>query len=72
MSCAASYDYRVLVDRAESFLAMMPWTKEFEKDKFLRPDFTSLEVLSFGSSGVPAGCVFVLPLTILCRCFFLL
>ena len=50
-----SLKFQALVDNAESFLAQMPWPPAYEKDTFLRPDFTSLEIPSFGSSGVPAG-----------------
>lgn len=47
--------FGALVDAAESMIPKLPWSKHFEKDKFLSPDFTSLEVLSFGCSGIPAG-----------------
>jgi dipeptidyl-peptidase-3 len=50
-----SKKYGALVDNAELFLAKLPWEAAYEKDKFSRPDFSSLEVVSFGSSGIPAG-----------------
>ncbi|KAH6566456.1 hypothetical protein BASA60_009477 [Batrachochytrium salamandrivorans] len=42
-----------LVDGAPGFISLLPWGADFEKDKFNKPDFTSLEVLSFATSGSP-------------------
>ena len=51
-----SKKFGVLVEEAQkTFLPLLPWPKEFEKDVFLRPDYTSLEVLTFGGSSIYAG-----------------
>ena len=52
---AQSSKFAALVDAAPGMLQRLPWGAAFERDRFIRPDFTSLDVLAFGSSGIPAG-----------------
>ena len=47
--------YGVMVENAKNYISQLPWPKDFEKDKFTPPDFTSLEVMTFAGSGIPAG-----------------
>ncbi|KAI8976276.1 dipeptidyl peptidase III [Pilobolus umbonatus] len=44
-----------LVENASLFVSRLPWPAAFERETLNKPDFTSLEVLSFATGGIPAG-----------------
>lgn len=55
MNRKLSEKFQNLVQNAENFLVELPWGKDFEKDKFSKPDFTSIDVMTFAGSTVPVG-----------------
>ena len=52
---ALSEKFGALVENADKILPKLPWPTEFERNTFLKPDFTYLDVLAFGGSGIPLG-----------------
>ncbi|CAH8620959.1 unnamed protein product [Dicrocoelium dendriticum] len=50
-----SAKFQLLVEHAVDILKCLPWPASYERDRFTRPDFTSLDVVSFACSGIPLG-----------------
>lgn len=50
-----SKKFKSLVDASELIIPKLPWPKIMEKDNFLAPDFTALEVICFATTGCPLG-----------------
>lgn len=50
-----SAKYGSLVSNSLQIVPQLPWDKSLEKDTFIAPDFTSLDVASFAGESMPKG-----------------
>ena len=50
-----SEKFQNLVKNSEAIIPQLPWPKCMEKEKFLAPDFTTLEIISFATNSCPLG-----------------
>ena len=51
----SSVKYKILVDNVEYFISQLPWDRNFEKDKFIAPDFTALDIVGFPTTSLFVG-----------------
>jgi dipeptidyl-peptidase III len=50
-----SAKFEQLVKNSETIIPKLPWPAHMEKDNFLAPDFTTLEIINFASNSCPLG-----------------
>ena len=50
-----SEKFQKLVEKSEEIIPFLPWPRYMEKENFMAPDFTSLEVICFASTLCPMG-----------------
>lgn len=50
-----SKKFEQLVTNSETIIPLLPWPRHMEKDRFLAPDFTTLEIISFATNSCPLG-----------------
>jgi len=50
-----SRKFQQLVVNSESIIPQLPWPREMEKETFLAPDFTTLDIICFATNTCPLG-----------------
>jgi len=50
-----SKKFATLVNGSAPIVAQLPWSKDLEKDAFISPDFTSLDIVMFSGDSQPKG-----------------
>ena len=51
----SSIKYKNLVENSDYFISKLPWNKDFENDKFIKPDFTELDIVGFPTTSIFIG-----------------